>query len=200
MTWWEKERVMFAREDVASDGGRSRSPRLGGMQIFMQMMRDKTIALDVDAFDTIAIVKALIQEKEGIPTHRQCIRQPGINYKDFRGGMEDGSTLSDYHVKAGMTLVMASFCVISVRTISGETIDIDVSPLTDTIDHVKAEIQDKVGIPFHQQSLVFNGEVVKGGSRTLSLCEIWDGAELTVVRVADKDEDQYLRLAWERWL
>jgi hypothetical protein len=44
---------------------------LGGMQIFVSLPTGKTITLDVEATDTIAMTKALIHNKEGIPRSQQ---------------------------------------------------------------------------------------------------------------------------------
>ncbi|CAF3353390.1 unnamed protein product [Rotaria sp. Silwood2] len=141
----------------------------GGGEMIVQTLIEEAIALNIIGLNTIANVKAKIQDEEGIPIDQQRLFFNGRK-------LEDERLISDCNIQHGSLLNLYLSVSLFVKTCTDQTIKLHVEP-TDTIENarhigddgilwitnhhsvgdVKILIEKNLNIPRQRQILFMNG-------------------------------------------
>ena len=143
------------------------------VEISIKTLTGETILLKLNSRDTIATVKSMIQDKNGIPSDQQGLIFSGKYLQDTLTLLDYDQVQSTSHIT--LQLVVYSMQIF-ITTPTGKTIPLMVDPNI-TIDTVKLMIQDKEGIPPYQQDILFNSKELQD-YLTLSDCYIRENCTL----------------------
>ena len=146
------------------------------IRILVETMNEQMITLQVKLSDTIGIIKALIQVKQGIPCYKQQLTYTG------KQQLENDRTLSDCKISNEAILQLnlnPQTIRIFVKTLTKKVITSQLKT-SDTIGSLKAMIFSKGGIPRNQQRLIYAGKQLDN-SRTLSDCRLHKDSTLHLV-------------------
>ena len=130
----------------------------------MNNIAGKSLALNVEASDTVGEVKVMIQKKIRIPPAQQQLVFAAKHLKN-------GRTLAEYNVCQRSLLHLTPSLLggmkILVTMPGGMEITLEVNG-SDTVADVKAEIERQEGVPAHQQCLTSDGKELEDGRSVLS--------------------------------
>ncbi|KAJ4967661.1 hypothetical protein NE237_014362 [Protea cynaroides] len=136
----------------------------------------RTVVLEADTKDSIQNIKAMIQDKEGIPQNCFILDYSGIR-------LDDSKTLVDYFILKDATVQVVfnpnDMMNISVKTEHGKTLRLVVM-LFYTIQDVKSIIECLCGILVVRQRLVYDGSVLVD-CNTLASYNITEESEIHMV-------------------
>lgn len=149
-------------------------------QVLIHDCNGNTIALDMQASDTVGTLKDTISKKKGHPPEQQRLLFEGQQ-------LEDTSTLFDYRINTGSTVEMSvsrtcegmenveeQAMQILIKDFAGNNVVLDVQA-SDTVGSLKETIGKKDGSSPEQQHLVFEGQRLED-DRTLAEYRITCGS------------------------
>ena len=77
-----------------------------GVMFFVKTPSRNTITIRIDRSDTIAVVKSMIEDKEGIPSAQQKLVLAGMRFGRNPSELGDELCLSDYYEQSSFKLVL----------------------------------------------------------------------------------------------
>ena len=134
------------------------------MQILVNIIRGKSYVFDIEPSYTIEMIKNLIEAKTNIPITQQRLFHETFELK------KNYYSLDDYDFSKALkfnVLLKPKEQIVFINWINGKKGFIVEVELTDKIKQLKMKIQKLEKIPYSQQKLFFNFDLLKDDNLTL---------------------------------
>ena len=160
---------------------------LYSIQIYIRLISNKTLVLDVLPSNTIKNIKEIIKDKEGIPLEEQNLISSGKR-------LLDDKTLEYYGIKNEFTIYLflkREIMKIFIQELNGKIINLDDVARGNTIENIKMRILAKEGIIPDQYKLIFSGTELED-NRELIYYNIQNESNIQLVPIKFKIFVDYL--------
>jgi len=163
--------------------------KLYNIQIYIKLISNKTLALDVLSSNTIKNIKEIIKDKEGIPLEEQNLISSGKR-------LLDDKTLEYYDIKNESIIYLflkIEIIQIFIQEYNGKIIILDDVMKRNTIGNIKIRILAKEGIIPDQYKLIFSGTELED-NRELNYYNIQNESNIQLIPVKFKIFVDYLNI------
>mmetsp|Transcript_17796 Transcript_17796/g.33786 ORF Transcript_17796/g.33786 Transcript_17796/m.33786 type:complete len:2165 (-) Transcript_17796:45-6539(-) len=141
------------------------------MIVNVDMPDGKKAQVEITPNDTSDEIKEKIEETTGMAAPRQVLKKDGQE-------LPVGRPAKDMGIQDGDTLSVDVFTVpVTVNTMDGKQIKIDVDP-TDRLRDIKTQLEDESGIPWDNQQLFKDNNVLDDDNKTAGDHGIGEGDDL----------------------
>jgi len=143
------------------------------MLIYVDLRSGKQLTFDVDKQQTVANVKTLIEDKEGVSPNDQRLL--------FHGDLlKDEFTLSMHNISEESTLQLVQRLTLFIVCLDNRKITIAVDD-DETIGNLKDKIYHREGVRPDQQTLTFCGKTLSEDEQTVSDYDMKNGSTVNLV-------------------
>ena len=163
--------------------------KLYNIEIYIKLISNKTLALDVLSSNTIKNIKEIIKDKEGIPLEEQNLISSGKR-------LLDDKTLEYYDIKNESIIYLflkIEIIQIFIQEYNGKIIILDDVMKRNTIGNIKIRILAKEGIIPDQYKLIFSGTELED-NRELNYYNIQNESNIQLIPVKFKIFVDYLNI------